>query len=249
MENSGLFTVLPAVDVVDGKAVRLDQGEAGTEKTYGEPLEAALKWQADGAEWLHFVDLDAAFGRGSNHELMAEITRELSINVELTGGIRDAESLERALNTGAKRVNIGTAALENPEWAQDVISRHGDALAIDIAVREENGQWRTKGRGWTSDGGDLWEVLEFFDEAGCTRFVVTDVSKDGTLAGPNVELLREVSAATDAFVTASGGVSTLDDIAEIARYADEGIDSVIVGKALYENRFTLPEALRVAGGK
>lgn len=249
MENSGLFTVLPAVDVVDGKAVRLDQGEAGTEKTYGEPLEAALKWQADGAEWLHFVDLDAAFGRGSNHELMAEITRELSINVELTGGIRDDQSLERALNTGAKRVNIGTAALENPKWAKDVISRHGDAIAIDIAVREENGQWRTKGRGWTSDGGDLWEVLEFFDEAGCTRFVVTDVSKDGTLAGPNVELLREVSAATDAFVTASGGVSTLDDIAEIARYADEGIDSVIVGKALYENRFTLPEALRVAGGK
>ena len=147
MENSGLFTVLPAVDVVDGKAVRLDQGEAGTEKSYGEPLEAALKWQADGAEWLHFVDLDAAFGRGSNHELMAEITRELSINVELTGGIRDDESLERALGTGAKRVNIGTAALENPEWAKDVISRHGDAIAIDIAVREEDGQWRTKGRG------------------------------------------------------------------------------------------------------
>ena len=249
MENSGLFTVLPAVDVVDGKAVRLDQGEAGTEKSYGEPLEAALKWQADGAEWLHFVDLDAAFGRGSNHELMAEITRELSINVELTGGIRDDESLERALGTGAKRVNIGTAALENPEWAKEVISRHGDAIAIDIAVRDEDGQWRTKGRGWTSDGGDLWEVLEFFDAAGCARFVVTDVSKDGTLSGPNVELLREVSAATDALVTASGGVSTLDDIAEIARYADEGIDSVIVGKALYENRFTLPEALRVAGGK
>lgn len=247
MQNSG-FTVLPAVDVVDGKAVRLDQGEAGTEKTYGEPLEAALKWQADGAQWLHFVDLDAAFGRGSNHELMAEITRELAINVELTGGIRDDESLKRALDTGAKRVNIGTAALENPEWAAEAIKRYGDAIAIDIAVRDENGQWRTKGRGWTSDGGDLWEVLEFFDAAGCARFVVTDVSKDGTLSGPNIDLLRDVSAATDAAVTASGGVSTLEDIAEIARYADEGIDSVIVGKALYENRFTLPEALRVAEG-
>lgn len=240
------FTVLPAVDVVDGQAVRLDQGEAGTEKNYGAPLDAALQWQAEGAEWLHFVDLDAAFGRGSNHELMAEITRELSINVELTGGIRDDATLERALATGAKRVNIGTAALENPEWAAAAIKKHGDAIAVDIAVREEAGQWRTKGRGWTSDGGDLWEVLEYFDAAGCSRFVVTDVSKDGTLAGPNVELLRDVSAATDAAVTASGGVSSVADIAEIARYADEGIDSVIVGKALYEKRFTLREALKIA---
>lgn len=239
------FTVLPAVDVVDGQAVRLDQGEAGTEKSYGAPLEAALQWQEQGAQWLHFVDLDAAFGRRSNHELMAEITRELSINVELTGGIRDDATLERALATGAKRVNIGTAALENPDWAADAIARYGEAIAIDIAVREEGGQWRTKGRGWTSDGGDLWEVLEFFDAAACARFVVTDVSKDGTLTGPNVDLLRDVSAATDAAVTASGGVSTLDDIAEIVQYAEEGIDSVIVGKALYENRFTLLEALEL----
>lgn len=240
------FTVLPAVDVVDGQAVRLDQGEAGTEKSYGAPLDAALQWQEQGAQWLHFVDLDAAFGRGSNHELMAEITRSLSINVELTGGIRDDATLERALATGAKRVNIGTVALQNPDWAADAIRRYGDAIAVDIAVREEDGQWRTKGNGWTSDGGDLWEVLEFFDAAGCARFVVTDVSKDGTLAGPNVDLLRDVSAATDALVTASGGVSTLEDIAEIAGYVDEGIDSVIVGKALYEKRFTLPDALKVA---
>lgn len=240
------FTVLPAVDVVDGQAVRLDQGEAGTEKNYGAPLDAALQWQREGAQWLHFVDLDAAFGRGSNHELMAEITRELSINVELTGGIRDNASLEHALATGAKRVNIGTAALENPEWAAEAIARHGEAIAIDIAVRLEDDQWRTKGRGWTSDGGDLWEVLEFFDAAGCARFVVTDVSKDGTLTGPNVDLLRDVSAATDAAVTASGGVSSLEDIAEIARYVGEGVDSVIVGKALYEKRFTLREALDIA---
>ncbi|MCT1683521.1 1-(5-phosphoribosyl)-5-[(5-phosphoribosylamino)methylideneamino] imidazole-4-carboxamide isomerase [Corynebacterium appendicis CIP 107643] len=240
------FTVLPAVDVVDGQAVRLDQGEAGTEKNYGAPLDAALQWQEEGADWLHFVDLDAAFGRGSNHELMAEITSKLSINVELTGGIRDDVTLERALATGAKRINIGTAALENPDWAAEAIAKHGEKIAVDIAVREENGEWRTKGRGWTSDGGDLWEVLEFFDSAGCARFVVTDVSKDGTLAGPNLDLLREVSAATDAAVTASGGVSTLKDIAEIARYTDEGIDSVIVGKALYEKRFTLREALEIA---
>ncbi|GAA0202104.1 bifunctional 1-(5-phosphoribosyl)-5-((5-phosphoribosylamino)methylideneamino)imidazole-4-carboxamide isomerase/phosphoribosylanthranilate isomerase PriA [Corynebacterium riegelii] len=241
------FTLLPAVDVVNGQAVRLDQGEAGTEKVYGDPLSAAKQWQDEGATWLHFVDLDAAFGRGSNHELMADITRQLDINVELTGGIRDDASLERALATGAKRVNIGTAALQNPEWMESVIARYGDKVAIDLAVREENGQWQTKGNGWTSDGGDLWEVLERFDAAGCTRFVVTDVSKDGTLAGPNVELLREVSAATDAFVTASGGIATIEDVTQIASYADEGIDSVIIGKALYEKRFTLREALAAVG--
>lgn len=237
------FTLLPAVDVVDGQAVRLDQGEAGTEKSYGAPLEAALEWQAQGAQWLHFVDLDAAFNRGSNHELMAEITAKLDIEVELTGGIRDDASLERALATGARRVNIGTAALENPEWIAQVLASHGDQIAVDLAVRETYGEWRTRGNGWVSDGGDLWEVLERLDAAGCQRFVVTDVTKDGTLTGPNVELLREVAAATDAKVTASGGISSLDDLRELALYENEGIDSAIIGKALYEKRFTLTEAL------
>lgn len=237
------FTLLPAVDVVDGQAVRLDQGEAGTEKSYGTPLEAALKWQEQGAEWLHFVDLDAAFGRGSNHELMSEITQQLDIRVELTGGIRDDASLERALATGAQRVNIGTAALENPEWIADVLDSHGEQVAVDIAVRNIDGQWRTRGNGWVSDGGDLWDVLERLDSAGCQRFVVTDVSKDGTLQGPNIELLREVSAATDAKVTASGGISSVADIVAIAKFQDEDIDSAIIGKALYEQRFTLVEAL------
>lgn len=237
------FTLLPAVDVVDGQAVRLDQGKAGTEKAYGSPLDAALEWQAQGAEWLHLVDLDAAFGRGSNYDLLAEITGKLDITVELTGGIRDDESLQRALDTGARRVNIGTAALNNPEWVTDVIARHGDAVAIDLAVVEEDGQWRTKTNGWTSDGDDLWEVLERFDAAGCARFVLTDVSKDGTLAGPNVELLRDVAAATEAAVTASGGISSLEDLTELARYYDEGIDSAIIGKALYERSFQLRDAL------
>ncbi|PXY06599.1 bifunctional 1-(5-phosphoribosyl)-5-((5-phosphoribosylamino)methylideneamino)imidazole-4-carboxamide isomerase/phosphoribosylanthranilate isomerase PriA [Corynebacterium striatum] len=237
------FTLLPAVDVVDGQAVRLDKGEAGTEKSYGAPREAAEKWQAQGAEWLHFVDLDAAFNRGSNYELMAEITSSLDIQVELTGGIRDDESLARALATGARRVNIGTAALENPEWIEKVLAEHGDKIAVDLAVRLEDGEWRTRGNGWVSDGGDLWEVLERLDAAGCTRFVVTDVSKDGTLEGPNVQLLCEVAAATDAKVTASGGISTLDDLRELALYENQGIDSAIIGKALYEGRFSLEEAL------
>ena len=243
------FTLLPAVDVVDGQAVRLDQGEAGTEKNYGAPLDAALDWQAQGATWLHFVDLDAAFGRGSNHELMADITGRLDINVELTGGIRDDESLERALATGAQRVNIGTAALQKPEWIARVLGEYGDQVAVDIAVRFEDGEWRTKGNGWTSDGGDLWEVLERLDSAGCQRFVVTDVSKDGTLAGPNIDLLREVSAATDALVTASGGISSIEDVLAIAEYSDEDIDSVIIGKALYEKRFTLVDALAAVAGR
>lgn len=237
------FTLLPAVDVVDGQAVRLDQGEAGTEKSYGSPREAALKWQAQGAQWLHAVDLDAAFGRGSNHELLAEITSSVDLEVELTGGIRDDESLARALATGARRVNIGTAALEQPDWIAKVLAEHGDRIAVDLAVQLVDGEWRTRGHGWVSDGGDLWEVLERLDAAGCTHFVVTDVSKDGTLQGPNIELLREVAAATDAAVTASGGISTLDDLRELALYENEGIDSAIIGKALYEERFTLSDAL------
>lgn len=237
------FTLLPAVDVVDGQAVRLDQGEAGTEKSYRSPIEAALKWQEQGAEWLHFVDLDAAFNRGSNLEMMTEVVGRLDIKVELTGGIRDDASLERALATGATRVNIGTAALENPEWIAKVLETHGEKIAVDIAVRNIEGEWRTRGNGWVSDGGDLWEVLERLDSQGCTRFVVTDVSKDGTLSGPNVDLLREVAAATDAKIIASGGISQLEDVLELARYQDEGIDSAIIGKALYEKRFTLTEAL------
>ncbi|AHI23131.1 bifunctional 1-(5-phosphoribosyl)-5-((5-phosphoribosylamino)methylideneamino)imidazole-4-carboxamide isomerase/phosphoribosylanthranilate isomerase PriA [Corynebacterium vitaeruminis] len=237
------FTLLPAVDVVGGQAVRLNKGEAGTEKSYGSPLESALNWQSQGAEWLHFVDLDAAFGRGSNHEMMAEVIGNLDIKVELTGGIRDDESLERALATGASRVNIGTAALQKPEWIEKVLGEYGDKVAVDIAVLQSEGEWRTRGNGWVSDGGDLWEVLERLDSQGCSRFVVTDVSKDGTLEGPNVELLREVSAATDAKIVASGGISSIEDILAIAKYADEGIDSAIIGKALYEGRFTLTEAL------
>lgn len=237
------FTILPAVDVVNGQAVRLDKGETGTEKSYGSPRDSAEKWQEQGAKWLHFVDLDAAFNRGSNYELMATIVQELAINVELTGGIRDNYSLERALATGARRVNIGTAALENPQWIAEVIEKYGDKIAVDLAVRLQDGEWRTRGNGWVSDGGDLWEVLERLDACGCSRFVVTDVSRDGTLTGPNVDLLREVAAATSGKIVASGGISSLDDVLAIARYENEGIDSVIIGKALYEQHFTLREAL------
>lgn len=240
------LTLLPAVDVRDGQAVRLVQGASGSETSYGAPLDAALAWQNAGAEWVHLVDLDAAFGTGSNFDQLNEVISRLDVNVELSGGIRDDESLVRALSTGCRRVNIGTAALENPEWCKEIIGSYGDRVAIGLDVRQIEGEWRLRGRGWVSDGGDLWEVLERLDSEGCSRFVVTDVSKDGTLAGPNLELLRDVAAATDAPIVASGGVSSLADVEAIKTLVGDGVDSAIIGKALYAGRFTLEEALAVA---
>ncbi|MCV7153168.1 bifunctional 1-(5-phosphoribosyl)-5-((5-phosphoribosylamino)methylideneamino)imidazole-4-carboxamide isomerase/phosphoribosylanthranilate isomerase PriA [Mycolicibacterium pyrenivorans] len=235
--------LLPAVDVVEGRAVRLVQGQAGSETEYGSALDAAMAWQRDGAEWIHLVDLDAAFGRGSNRELLAEVVGKLDVKVELSGGIRDDESLAAALATGCARVNLGTAALENPRWCAEVVSEHGEKIAVGLDVKIEDGQYRLRGRGWETDGGDLWTVLERLDGERCSRFVVTDVTKDGTLNGPNLELLAEVCERTDAPVIASGGVSSLDDLRAIATLTDRGVEGAIVGKALYAERFTLPQAL------
>jgi phosphoribosyl isomerase A len=235
----GGLTLLPAVDVADGQAVRLVQGAAGTETGYGDPMEAALAWQRSGAEWIHLVDLDAAFGRGSNAGLLGEVTRRLDVAVELSGGIRDDASLAAALATGCARVNIGTAALENPGWVRSVIARHGDKIAVGLDVRGT----RLAARGWTAEGGDLYETLERLDADGCARYVVTDVTKDGTLRGPNLSLLREVCARTARPVIASGGVSSLDDLRAIAALAPLGVEGAIVGKALYAGAFTLEQAL------
>lgn len=243
------LTLLPAVDVADGQAVRLVQGAAGSETSYGAPAEAALAWQNAGADWVHLVDLDAAFGKGSNFDLLNEVIGRLDVDVELSGGIRDDASLERALSTGCRRVNIGTAALENPEWCERIIGEYGDRVAIGLDTRRIDGEWRLRGRGWVSDGGDLWEVLERLDQQGCSRFVVTDVSRDGMLSGPNIDLLRDVAAATSAPVVASGGISSLDDIRDLAAVVDEGVDSAILGKSLYAGKFTLQDALTVARGE
>lgn len=231
--------LLPAVDVADGQAVRLVQGAAGSETAYGDPLEAALAWQNDGAEWVHLVDLDAAFGRGSNAELLAEVVGRLDVKVELSGGIRDDGSLTRALATGAARVNIGTAALEDPEWCDRVVAEYGDRVAIGLDVRGRT----LSARGWTRDGGDLYEVLARLDKAGATRYVVTDITKDGMMRGPNLDLLREVCAATDKPIIASGGVSTLDDLRALATLEPVGVEGVIAGKSLYAGAFTVREAL------
>ena len=235
--------LLPAVDVKDGRAVRLVQGELARESVYGSPLEVALEFQRSGAQWLHLVDLDAAFGRGENSALLAEVVGKLDIKVELSGGIRDDESLKRALATGCRRVNLGTAALEDPEWTARIIGQYGDRIAVGLDVRGHT----LAARGWTKEGGDLFETLERLDRDGCARYVVTDVAKDGTLAGPNIELLKSVCAATTKPVIASGGISSLADIAALAALVDTGVEGAIVGKALYAGKFTLIEALKVSG--
>jgi 1-(5-phosphoribosyl)-5-[(5-phosphoribosylamino)methylideneamino] imidazole-4-carboxamide isomerase/N-(5'phosphoribosyl)anthranilate isomerase len=229
------------VDVKDGRAVRLVQGELAQESIYGSPLEVALDFQKSGAEWLHLVDLDAAFGRGENSALLAEVVGRLDIDVELSGGIRDDESLTRALATGCRRVNLGTAALENPEWTSRVIAEHGDRIAVGLDVRGHV----LAARGWTQEGGDLFETLARLESDGCARYVVTDVTKDGTLQGPNLELLKEVCAATKKPVVASGGISSLADIQALCTLTQIGVEGAIVGKALYAGAFTLEQALEV----
>ena len=237
------LVLLPAVDVADGKAVRLTQGEAGSETNYGDPVDAAADWANQGAEWIHLVDLDAAFGRGNNAAVIRKVIKQVrGVNVELSGGIRDDASLEAALATGAKRINLGTAALENPEWAANVIGQYGEAIAVGLDVRGTT----LAARGWTRDGGDLWTVLERLEDAGCARYVLTDVTKDGTLQGPNVELLTQVMERTDRPVIASGGISSLDDIQALRDLVPLGLEGAIVGKALYAGAFTLAEALDVA---
>jgi 1-(5-phosphoribosyl)-5-[(5-phosphoribosylamino)methylideneamino] imidazole-4-carboxamide isomerase/N-(5'phosphoribosyl)anthranilate isomerase len=234
--------LLPAVDVREGQAVRLVQGELSAQTNYGAPLEAALDFQRAGAQWIHLVDLDAAFGTGSNHELLAEVIGKLDIKVELSGGIRDEESLLRALSTGCARINLGTAAMENPDWTASVIARFGERIAVGLDVRGRT----LAARGWTKEGGDLFETLQRLDADGCARYVVTDVNKDGTLQGPNIELLKQVCSATNRPVIASGGVSKLQDLKDLRALTEIGVEGSIVGKALYAGAFTLQEAIEVA---
>lgn len=242
--TSAYLELLPAVDITEGRAVQLAQGVAGSERVYGDPVAAAMRWQDAGAEWIHLVDLDAAFGRGTNRELQAEIVGALDIQVEMSGGIRDDESLAAALATGCRRVNIGTAALEQPEWCARVIAEHGDRVAIGLDVRGRT----LAARGWTQEGGDLYETLARLDSEGCARYVVTDVNKDGMLQGPNLQLLRDVCSSTSAPVVASGGVTTLDDIRALMELVPHGVEGAIAGTALYEGRFSLEDALALTQG-
>ncbi|WP_344323778.1 bifunctional 1-(5-phosphoribosyl)-5-((5-phosphoribosylamino)methylideneamino)imidazole-4-carboxamide isomerase/phosphoribosylanthranilate isomerase PriA [Aeromicrobium halocynthiae] len=241
---SDYLQLLPAVDVKDGQAVQLVQGVDGSEKRFGDPVEAALRWQSAGAEWIHLVDLDAAFGHGHNRDLLAEIVGRLDIDVEMSGGMRDDESLGAAMAAGCRRVNIGTAALEDPQWCASVIAEWGDRVAIGLDVRGTT----LAARGWTRDGGDLYETLARLDAEGCARYVVTDVNKDGMLQGPNLDLLRDVCSRTDRPVIASGGVTTLADVEALMGLVDIGVEGAIAGTALYTGQFTLEDALALTRG-
>lgn len=241
-DGAATLELLPAVDVQGGQAVQLVQGVAGTQKEFGDPMAAARRWRDQGSGWIHLVDLDAAFGRGENRRITAAIASSIGIRVELSGGIRDDASLEAALAAGATRVNIGTAALENPEWCERVIDRYGPQVAIGLDVRGT----RLAARGWTREGGDLHETLARLDAAGCRRYVVTDVASDGMLSGPNYALLADVCEHTSAAVVASGGISSLADIARLRDLP--GVEGAIIGTALYVGNFTLPDALAVAAG-
>jgi phosphoribosylanthranilate isomerase len=238
-----ILELLPAIDIADGKAVRLLKGEAGSETNYGSPLDQAFDFQQAGATWIHLVDLDAAFGRGNNFELISEVINSVNMKIELSGGIRETDSLLRALSTGCTRINLGTAALEDPEWTAQMIAEHGDRIAVGLDVRGET----LAARGWVKEGGNLWEVLDRLDEAGCARYVVTDVNRDGTLEGPNFALLSRICQVTDRPIVASGGVSSLADLARLREMVPNGIEGAIVGKALYAKNFSLSEALAVAG--
>ena len=239
-----MLELLPAIDIVNGQVVRLHQGEAGTETVYGDPLTVAQEFAEAGAHWIHLVDLDAAFGRGSNAEIAHQIASTVDINVEMGGGIRDDESLKRALDAGVRRVNLGTAAIENPEWTKRVIGEFGDQIAVGLDVRG----YTLAARGWTKEGGDLFDMIAQLDSYGCARYVVTDVTRDGTLTGPNIDLLREVCAHTHAPVVASGGISTLGDIRALLPLVPNGVEGVIVGKAIYAGQFSVHEALKAVSG-
>ena len=240
---SKALELLPAIDVASGQAVRLVKGLSGTETNYGSPVDQAIEFQTAGANWIHLVDLDAAFGRGDNFELLKEVIGNVYIKVELSGGIRDTESLERALSTNCNRINLGTAALENPDWTAAVIEKYGEKIAVGLDVKGET----LAARGWVKEGGNLWEVLTRLEQAGCPRYVVTDVNRDGTLEGPNLDLLKKICQHTNRPIIASGGVSSLEDISQLRELVAIGVEGAIVGKALYAKKFELAEALRVAG--
>ena len=240
-----ILDILPAIDVKEGVAIRLVQGELDKQSKYGDPIEIATQFVASGASWIHLVDLDAAFGLGNNFEVLASVIKSVDIKIELSGGIRDDESLNRALSTGCTRINLGTAALEQPEWTESVIKKHGDKIAVGLDVRGR----QLSARGWTKSGGDLFEAITRLDKVGCARYVLTDITRDGTLTGPNLELLKEVTSFTKTPIVASGGISSLRDVKTLTQLTNDGVEGVIIGKALYAGAFTLAQVLAIAKGE
>lgn len=238
-----VLELLPAVDVSDGKAVRLSRADSNTATEYGSPLEAAQSWIAAGAKWIHLVDLDAAFGRADNRAIIAEtITQCASVRIELSGGIKDAASLERALALGVERVVLSTAALDDADFVAWAIGQFKGSIAVGLDVRGS----KLSARGQTAEGGELEDAIAMLEDAGCYRYVVTDVTRDGTLEGPNIDLLKFVMSRTSKPVVASGGISSLDDIRDLKALVHTGLEGAILGKALYAKNFRLEEAIEIA---
>ena len=240
-----ILDILPAIDVKEGNAIRLVQGELDKQSKYGDPIEIATQFVASGASWIHLVDLDAAFGLGNNFEVLASVIKSVDIKIELSGGIKDDESLNRALTTNCSRINLGTAALDNPEWVESVIKKHGDKIAVSLDVMGRV----LSARGGTKSGGDLFEAITRLDKVGCARYVLTDITRDGTLTGPNLELLKEVTSFTKTPIVASGGISSLSDVKALTQLTNDGVEGVIIGKALYAGAFTLAQVLATAKGE
>ena len=231
--------LLPAVDVQAGRAVQLIGDALGSSRDFGDPVAAALSWQATGARWIHLVDLDAAFERGDNGEVVREIVGRLEIPVQLSGGIVAEDRLAAAMAAGCRRAVLGAGALGDRRWCSDAIDRYGDRVAVGLDVRHRT----VSPRGSGGDVGPLDEAIEWLERAGCHRYVVTDVERDGALTGPNLDLLSDVAGLTTAPLVACGGITTLDDLSALRRV---GVEGAIIGTALYEGRLTLEDALAAA---
>ena len=237
--------IFPAIDVKDGVAIRLTKGELNNQSKYGDPLEVANEFVKSGVNWIHLVDLDAAFGIGDNSEILASIIKNINIKIQLSGGIKDEQSLNKALATGCSRINIATSALEQLDWVESVIHKHGDKICVSLDV---NGKVLSP-RGSNKSGGDLFQVITRLDKVRCARYVLTDVNRDGALNGPNLELLKEVTSFTKTPIVASGGVSSLNDVKSLMQLTNQGVEAVIIGKALYTGAFTLTQALATVKGE
>ena len=234
-----ILELLPAIDVTGGQAVRLSSGSVD-EGSWGSPIDVARSFHEAGARWVHLVDLDLAFGRGENSELLARVIREVPVRVELSGGITSRAAIEAGLAMGPERVNIATQAFDDIDTVCEAIDAFGERVVVCLDVRGD----RLAARGGSGEGGNVWEALRVLDEAGVARLVVTDVTRDGQMNGSNRELLARVADQTPACIIASGGVNSLADIEALRAL---GIEGAIVGKALYQGAFTLADALDVAG--
>lgn len=234
------FTVLPAVDIVDGRCVRPLQGRFGAETVYSDdPVNVARGFSAAGARWLHIVDLDGArSGRAENREVLLEVVRRASCPVQAGGGVRTSDDVEEFLAAGANRVVLGASALDDEDEVHRACARYGERIAVCLDARRQSSE-----PAWTvGDGVPLMDAVSLFEAAGASSFVYTDVGRDGTMRGPDLDGLGRLTRQTTLPVIASGGVASLEDLRAVARLHRDGVRGAVIGRALYEHKFALGEA-------